>query len=64
MCVNPLDILLLAQVPDAQCLVTTAAAKDRLVSWMPHRCVASEVMHELSGLGHGLRIPHLDLLII
>ena len=61
MCMNALNVTTLANVPDSYRLVPTAAAEDRLVSWVPDGRVASKIMCEFSRLSHGCGIPYFDL---
>ena len=65
MCMNSLDILARAQVPDARCLVARATAKDRLVSGVPD-CRVYCVFMLKALLGSSLklcRVPQFNRLI-
>lgn len=59
-----LNIFVLSQIPDAHCLIATAATEYWLVRWMPDSRIACKFMHELSLLLHGRCVPHFDRHVI
>ena len=58
MCMDPLNITTLSQIPYSDCLVAAAATKDLFMCRVPNGCICGEIVSEFGLLGHRGCVPY------